>query len=261
MTKRRHKGKKPKLGAREQVRFDFDPAVPTSNLLEHIDLDDPGNLDEALDNLIYAIGARYFWQWDAVMRQEQGLRLTDEQKTMLDNLLYFGDSTDDPILYIDGLPRPSEPWYETARKIVPRLLVEPFKTEEATWWATTEGWPALVEVLETHARDLPLPQGVESPLGIFSPDLRHRLWLQVCFDALSGLGQAEELTLEKQPFRIEWFVRCLREHKDSVQYFDLTLEGMLTRVILPPEDAKRFVEMMREQLGLPSLQDPLADYL
>jgi hypothetical protein len=56
MTKRRHKGKKLKLNAREQGRFDFDPVMPTSDLLEHMDLDDPGNLDEALDNLIYSPG-------------------------------------------------------------------------------------------------------------------------------------------------------------------------------------------------------------
>jgi hypothetical protein len=260
MAKRRRKGKKPNLSAQEQIRFDFDPAVPTSNLLKHVDLEDPGDVEEALDNLIYAIRSGYFWQWEAVMRHEQGLRLTRKQKKMLGNLIYFGDSADEPILYIDGLPRPSEPWYETARKIVPHILVEPFKTDEVTSWATHEGWPTLVEILETHAQDLPVPRGVESPLGIFPPDLRHRLWLQVCFDALSGLGQAEELTLEKQPYRIEWFVRCLRNHKDSVQYFDLTLESLQSRVILPPEDEKRLMEMMMEQLGLTSPHDHLADF-
>jgi hypothetical protein len=261
MTKRKHKEKKSRRSAQGQIHFNFDLAVPTSNYLEDIDLENPGDIDEALDNLIDDIETGYFLQWEAVMRQEQGLRLTKKQKKVLASLIYFGGSADEPVFYIDELPRPSEPWYEIARKIAPRILHEPFRTDEGMWWAMHEGWPTLVEVLEAHARDLSLPQGVESPLGLFPLDLRHRLWLQVCFDALSGLGQAEELTLEKQPYRTEWFVRCLREHKDTVQYFDLTLESLLTRVILPPRDERRLIEMMMEQLGLSSPQDHLADFL
>ncbi|MBN1815145.1 MAG: hypothetical protein JXA14_25150 [Anaerolineae bacterium] len=261
MAKRKRKGKKSKHSTQEQIQFDFDPTVPTFDYLEHLDLEDPGYVDQALDNLIDDIKTGYFVQWEAVMRQEQGLRLATKQKKMLGNLLYFGDSADEPILYIDELPRPSEPWYEIARNLVPRILHEPFRTDEGMWWAMHEGWPALVEVLETHVQDLSLPQGVESPLDLFPLDLRHRLWLQVCFDALSGLGQDEELTLKKQPYRTEWFVRCLREHKESVQYFDLTVESLLTRVILPPEDEERLMEMMTEQLGLTSPQDHLANYL
>ena len=121
-----------------------------------------------------------------------------------------------------------------------------------------EGWPALVEALEEHGRDLSLPEGVDSPLDIFPVDLRHRLWLQVCFDALSGLGQGEELSLEKQPHRVKWFVRSLKEHKDTVQYFDLTLEKLLTRVIMPPKDEKLFVEMVMEKLGMTLPQERLA---
>ena len=162
---------------------------------------------------------------------------------------------------IDEIPRPSEPWYEIARKIVPHILQEPFRTDAGMYWAMYEGWPALVEALEEHGRDLSLPEGVDSPLDIFPVDLRHRLWLQVCFDALSGLGQGEELTLEKQPDRVEWFVRCLREHKHTVQYFDLTLEKLLTRVIMPPKDEKIFVEMVMEKLGMTLSQEHLADFL
>jgi hypothetical protein len=116
-------------------------------------------------------------------------------------------------------------------------------------------------VLETPDRDLPLPEGVKSPLDVFSVDLRHRLWLQVCFDALIGLGQNEALTLERQGYRVEWLIRCLKEHKDSVRYFDLTLEDLLTRVIMPPKDEKILVEMLTQELGLTSSQDRLADFL
>ena len=94
-------------------------------------------------------------------------------------------------------------------------------------------------------------------------ELRHRLWLQTCLGHLGGLGQEEELTLRKpeQHYRIEEFITCLREHKESVKALDLTLEKVMTVLILPPQDEPIFVEMMREQLGLASTRDSLAEYL
>ena len=50
------------------------------------------------------------------------------------------------------------------------------------------------------------------------------------------------------PDRIEEFISLLRDHKDTVQYFDLTLETLLTRVIMPPRDEKLFVTMIMDQL-------------
>jgi len=80
---------------------------------------------------------------------------------------------------------------------------------------------------------------------------------------LSGLGQDEDLTLENedQKERVEWFVDLLREHKDTVQYFDLKLETLLTRVIIPSKDEKLFTAMIMEQLGLPTSQARIAEYL
>jgi hypothetical protein len=259
--RRRRRSRKSKRTA--QTQMPFDPDVPTYDYLGHMDLDDSGYIDEALDKLIADIKSDYFLQWEAVIRREQGLRLTRAQKRALSSLISFGDEEDDRILYIDEIPRPKEPWYEIASKIVPHLLQEPFRTDEGMYWAMYEGWPTMVEVLETHGQNLSLPEGMTSPLDIFPVDLRHRLWLQACFDALSGLGQDEELTLEneRQGYRIEWFVRCLREHKDTVHYFDLTLEQLLTRVIVPSKDEKILIEMMMSELGLTSPQDRLADYL
>jgi len=262
VAKRRRKRKGPKHTApkRQQLCFDFGPAVPTYDFFEYIDLEDLGFIDQALDNLIRNIKTERFLQWEAVMHKEQGLRLTRKHKKALSSLISFSDE-DEPIWYIDEIPRPSKPWYEIARQIVPRILCEPFRTDEGMYEAMYEGWPTLVEVMETHARDLSLPEGVETPLDLFPLDLRHGLWLQVCFDALSGLGQEEGLTLENQPDRTDWFIRCLREHKDTVQYFDLTLECLPTRVLMPPRDERILVEMMMEQLGLNSLQEHLADFL
>lgn len=203
----RRKRKRSKRAVQSQVPFD--PSVPTCDYFEYIDLDNPGDIDQVLDNLIHDIKTGYFLQWEAVVRQEQGLPLTKKQKKALDRLIHFGDEDDDRILYIDEIPRPREPWYEIARKIVPRILRELFRTDESMYWAMHEGWPTLVETLESHGRDLSLPEGVKSALDIFPVDLRHRLWLQVCFDALSGLGQDKELTLEneRQQDRVTWFIQ------------------------------------------------------
>ena len=239
--------------------------IPVNDFFEHINLDEPGDIEEALDNLIHDLESDYFLLWEAVLREEQGVKLSKEEKKLLDGLLNFSDDDDDDdqILYINGIPRPTEPWYEIARKIVPGLLVEPFRTDAVMYSVMHEGWDRLVDALEEHAQDLSLPEGTESFLDIFSHDLQHRLWLQTCFDALSGLGQEEELTLEEEEeyYRIEEFISLLRDHKETVEYFDLTLETLLTRVIMSPKDEKLFITMMMEQLELPTTQASLVNYL
>ena len=52
-----------------------------------------------------------------------------------------------PTLYIDGLPRPKEPWHETLCKLVPELILEPFKTYEIHDEMYHEDWLRIVESL------------------------------------------------------------------------------------------------------------------
>ncbi len=92
-------------------------------------------------------------------------------------------------------------------------------------------------------------------------ELRHKLWLQVCFDDLSGLGQEPELNLKDQPDRMDDFIDHLRAHKESVQFFALTLDSLLRRLILPDADAPLFVEMVQKRLSLGSVREPIADHL
>ena len=66
---------------------------------------------------------------------------------------------------------------------------------------------------------------------------------------------------EQRQFRIEDFVDSLREHKESVRYFDLTLDSLLTKVIVPEKDRPILVEAMQEKLGMKSTADRLADYV
>jgi hypothetical protein len=237
--------------------------VPTHDFFKDLNLDDQGELNEALEQLIFEIKSGYFLCWEAVVREEQGLPLSKTQKEALVNLISFHNENDERILYIDELPRPSEPWYEIAKKIVPRLFKEPFRTDTIYYEAILEGWPTLVEVLEIDGQNLSLPEGVKSPLEIFPLDLQHRLNLQICFVELYGLGQDEGLTLENEEQQdcIEDFISALREYKDSVQYFNLSLKKLLKKVIMPPKDEEIFINMMMEHLGMSSPQESLVKFL
>jgi hypothetical protein len=50
----------------------------------------------------------------------------------------------DEILYIDEIPRPSEPWSVILNKIVPHLLVEPFQTFDVHEEAQCDGWEQIM---------------------------------------------------------------------------------------------------------------------
>ena len=101
-----------------------------------------------------------------------------------------------------------------------------------------------------------------SPVELIPADLWHKCGSGSAH-ALSGLGQFEESTLqrEEEQDRIDQFIDNLRACKDSVAYLDLTLDSLLTRVILPDGDKPIFVQMMREKLGLKSTTDRIADHL
>jgi hypothetical protein len=121
-----------------------------------------------------------------------------------------------------------------------------------------------VECLDNYSKYLPLPEGVETPVDVIPENIRHRLWLQNCFDELSGIGQEEDLTLENEDeknWRIEGFVDSLKKFKDSVQYFDLTIETLLQMVKLPLKDEKIFVESMLKTLKMESVSEAIYDYL
>jgi len=122
----------------------------------------------------------------------------------------------------------------------------------------------LLECLENYAQDLSLPEGVTSPIDIIPPEIFHRLCLQCSFDALSGLGQEEELTLENEsqkPWRVDQFIDDLRKFKGSVKYYDLSLENLFEFVELPAKDEKVLVESMKEKLGITTMSDKLFDVL
>ncbi len=245
------------------LKWEFGPDIPTYDFIKDYRLDEPWGVEEAVEDFIYKIEKDDFLAWEAVMAEEQGLPLTEKQQAAVDELLDFSDEGNDRVLYIDEIPRPIEPWHVILNKIVPHILVEPFRTVDVHYGVHSEGWRNLAACLAKHGDGLSLPQGASSPLEVIPLELRHTLWLQGCFDALSGLGQDEELTLEneEQQDRVEMFIANLAAHADSVHYFNLTLDSLLERVILPEKDRPIFVKMMQEKLGIKSTAEPIVNYL
>jgi hypothetical protein len=220
------------------------------------------NLQEAVENFIYRLEKDRFLTWEAVVCHEQGIPLTAPQKAALDGLINFGDPEDDQILYINEIARPSEPWHVILNKLVPHLLIEPFRTFDVHNEVMTDGWPRIMKALQEHGQDLSLPPGVTSLQEVVPAELRHKLWLQYCFDSLDGLGQDDDLVLdEEDPWRVDDLIPRLREHRESVAHFGLTLESLLGRVILPERDRAPFLKLMQDRLGLRSTQEPIADHL
>ncbi|MCA1602102.1 MAG: hypothetical protein LC776_10835 [Acidobacteria bacterium] len=240
-----------------------DAEIPTHDFLGQRNLDDYSDLEWLVEDLISSLKNGYFLQWEAVIHEEQGLPLSKKQEEALSEIISFNDEADERVLYINEIPRPREPWYQIVRRIMPRLVIEPLRTYDSCYQAAFEGWPNLAECLGKYARDLSLPEGVSSPIDVVPAELQHRLWLQYCFDALCGLGQDNELTLEneEQHYRIEMFIESLREHIESVRFFNLTLETILIMVILPQKDEEIFIRLMLEALKMPLAKESIAEYL
>jgi hypothetical protein len=245
------------------IRWEFGPEIPTHDFFEEQKFDDTFDVDEVVTNFIFEMEHDGFLAWEAVVCHEQGVPLTRQQQAALSKLINFGDPDDEQILYIDEIPRTTEPWYEILRKIVPRLLVEPFRTLDAYTEAQHDGWRNLVACLNKRGGGLSLPQGATSPVQVIPADLRHRLDLQDCFSALSGLGQFDGATLEREDeqYCVDDFINILRTCKESVDFLDLTLDSLLTRLVLPDKETPIFIRLMQTKLGVKSTSDRIADHL
>ena len=234
--------------------------VPFYDFIGDHDLETEWGIGECVENLISWIRNGDFLRWEAVVCNEQGLSLTQAHKDALDEIIAFSDGEDEPILYIDEIARPSEPWYEIVNKIVPKLILAPFETYKINYDIYSECWPEIVKCIKEHAQDLSLPKGITTPIDVIPPEIRHKLWLQYCFDVLSGLGQEEELTLaniDQKSWRIKTFIETLKECKESVGYFDLTIESLFNSLKLPKIDERILVESLFLELGIESPSEKL----
>src|SRR5438552_10631382 len=102
------KKKKPPTKQSATMRWEFDPDTPTDDFFDGRNLDELWDLQEAVDNFVSMMNGGTILTWEAVVCEEQGLPLTAKQKKALGGLLDFNDENDE-ILYIDEMPRPSEP--------------------------------------------------------------------------------------------------------------------------------------------------------
>jgi hypothetical protein len=66
---------------------------------------------------------------------------------------------------------------------------------------------------------------------------------------------------EEDPWRVDEFIDRLRQCKESVAYFGLTLDSLLTKVILPERDRPVFVKLMQAKIGLNTGQEQIAPRL
>ena len=240
--------------------------VPTIEFFEGMNLHEPSGVQEAIGNFIFCLEQHTFLMWEAVIRREQKLPLTKRHREALGELLDFGDPDDaenDRIKYIDDGPRPTEPWYEVLRRLTPHLAVPlPFRTADVHYEYVTTGWRSLSEALDEHAQDLSLPDDIATAAEVVPAELRHRLVLQSCFDALSGLGQeGVEPLADDDGSRVGWFVDALRAHRDTVQALGLTLGTLPQFVQLPPADEKVLLDQLAAELHIDSPVVPLATVL
>ena len=109
--------------------------------------------------------------WEGVVRQEQGMPLSEAHESQLDELMSFVDDEDEEneeerILYINGMARPGEPWHETVGRLTHRLLLPVVRTDGVCRDVDLEGWQTLREALNDHCRGLSLPRGVATPLDV-----------------------------------------------------------------------------------------------
>jgi hypothetical protein len=121
------------------------------------------------------------------------------------------------------------------------------------------GWPKLAQCLGEHGRDLSVPTGHRTLVDTLSIEVQQRLWLQHCFHTLSGIGQTPELTLarEEEQKRLTDFVEALRLHHETVKALGLTIDKLLTILVLPSADEHILVETLLREFGLESTSQQL----
>ena len=71
------------------IDWNFGAEVPTIDFFESFDLDDPGDVVEALEDFVGQMTDDRFRTWEAVIRQEQGLRSTVFLNDLADELIGF----------------------------------------------------------------------------------------------------------------------------------------------------------------------------
>lgn len=159
--------------------------APTYDLLDEYDLSKEGDLEKVVDYFIKDLSSEMYVFWEGVIREEQGLTQTKRQREVFDKILMegdieFGEEEGEPdIMEMDGFQRPSQPWYETLRKIAEALVVgdddDDDEEEEGLWEVRRKGWRRLSRAVKKYAGGLSLPSGVKEPMEVVSEEVRKQL--------------------------------------------------------------------------------------
>jgi hypothetical protein len=245
------------------VGTDFDLAVgddfpggeeetPEEDVLDGLDLSSWADRHEAVGILASMLERREFLRWEAVVREERGLPLSDAQATALGELMDFTDDHDSPILYIDDCARPTEPWYESVRRVAAVLVLDRYETAATHYDEETTLGARLLDVVEQHAKDLSLPKGCNTPVEVVPGEVRHRLRVQCAFDALGGIGQdgrgpVATLADPEERHRIDWFAKALRDNAGSLDALGWTLDDLLGLVVMPKGEQDLLVEGLKDR--------------
>lgn len=192
---------------------------PVDDVLDGLDLGTWFGLSEGVEVVVGLLADGTFQQWEAVLRAEQDLPLTEAHAEAFDGLMSFSDDEDDDrVLYIADRARACEPWYATVRRLAPRLVVEGVDTTGTHPDELLTMGERLVDAVVEHAKGLSLPPGCDTPVDVFPAALAHRLRVQAACQELQGIGQVFR-DGRRNPLRhhATWFQEALAERVESLR--------------------------------------------
>jgi hypothetical protein len=233
---------------------DDDDEPPREDVFDGLDLTNVADRREAVQILVDMLEGRTFLRWEAVVREENGLPLSNAQADAFDSHFVVSyNEEESTTAYIDDCARPAEPWYESVRRVAPLLVIEHFDTAAESHIENATIGARLLSAVEQNAGDLSLPFGCARPADVIAPGIRHRLRVQQVFNALAGLGQKlgdDVITLAHPGFRgrIEMFAQVLRDNEASMQALGWTMDDLLNKVTLPQSERELLLEGL-EELG------------
>lgn len=188
-----------------------------------------GTLATAIAHFRSGLESGFFFAWESVIRQEQGLPLTAFQEGYLSGL----PPEEGRLEFIDGLPRPKQGWDQELRDLVARVQEE---ASELMHEPDEPGyWLSLRTVVRERAVELTNPGGLCDPWEALDAETRYRMDRELCFDALRESGPVP-------------FFATLIQLRRSVIAVDPSPEDFLSR--LEEELAGPMLSSLKEWLAL-----------
>ena len=189
--------------------------------------------------------------WDYPERRGEFLAWAKQLRTVLNPWPILGWNTDKR--YLDDLARVGLP-------IIPTRFLEPDDTFEPP------PHPFVVKpAVSCGARDTARYEAGDEARAcehVRRLQVRGRtVMVQPYLADIEAKGEVAVMFLGGTYSHSIWRGALLNHCKQSVAYYRLTLESLLTRVILPDKDQPIFRKIMQEKLGLRSAQDQIAERL